>query len=92
MYIPSELPTDANIDELAAKYDGVTGSDISNAVFMAAIKAARENSDSVIQNNFEEAIKQLIQAKKDNSKENFTITKRVVSEDYVKEQLGKKEI
>lgn len=92
MYIPSELPTDADIDNLAAKYDGVTGSDISNAVFMAAIKAARETKDSVSQSNFEEAINQLIQAKKDNSKENITITKRVVSEEYVKEQLGKKEI
>lgn len=92
MYIPARMPTDADIDALASKYEGISGSDISNAVFSAAAKAARAECDAVDNSYFESAIEQIIQAKKANKKEaTETITKRVVSEDYVKEQLRIKE-
>ena len=91
MYIPSQMPTDVDFDRIANKYAGVSGSDISNAVFSAAIKAARTNSDIVEVRFFENAIEQIIQAKKANTGMCETITKRVVSEEYVKEQLGMEE-
>ena len=89
MYIPHKMPTDVDILEIAKKYNEVSGSDIANAIFTAAIKAARLENDNVTQADFEAAIEQIIQAKKDNAGDSsMTITKRVVSEEYVKEQLG----
>ena len=44
MYIPAEFAAqfeNLDIDELAGKFDGLSGSDISNAVLNAALKAAR---------------------------------------------------
>lgn len=87
MYIPAKLPTNASSVILAEKYEGVSGSDIANAVFSAAIKAARLGEEIVDEGFFEEAIKSIIKAKKENAGTTETITKRVVSEDYVKEQL-----
>ena len=40
-YILPSLPNNVDIDELAEKYDGISGSDIANAVLMAAFKSAR---------------------------------------------------
>lgn len=87
MYIPSEMPTNADPAELAKKYDGISGSDIANAVFAAAIKAARANAFAVDVSYFEVAIEQAIAAKKANAGKQETITKRIVSEEYVKKQL-----
>lgn len=89
MYIPAKMPTDVDVLQMAKKYAEVSGSDISNAVFTAALKAARRGDNKVLQTDFETAIEQIIQAKKDNANDpSLKITKRVVSEEYVKEQLG----
>ena len=34
LYVPKEMPTDLNFDEIAAKYEGISGSDISNTVWV----------------------------------------------------------
>lgn len=89
MYIPRQMPTDADISELAGKHEGISGSDIANAVFSAAIKAARAELPIVESRFFDAAIEQILAAKKANTGSTETITKRVVSEEYVKQQLGK---
>jgi SpoVK/Ycf46/Vps4 family AAA+-type ATPase len=53
MYIPAEFAAqfeNLDIDELAEKFDGLSGSDISNAVLNAAFKAARLVPDGDIKN------------------------------------------
>lgn len=53
MYIPKEFAAqfeNLDIDELAGKFDGLSGSDISNAVLNAAFKAARLVPDGNVQN------------------------------------------
>ena len=45
MYIPKMLPNNIDIDEISKKFDGISGSDISNAMLNAAFKAARLKSD-----------------------------------------------
>lgn len=87
MYIPKQMPTDANIKELASKYSGISGSDISNAVLNASLRAAKLNEGLVRHSYFEEAIERIINSKVDNDGLG-TVTRRTVSEDYVKEQLG----
>lgn len=66
MYIPKEMPTDTNISEIAEKYDGVSGSDISNAVLKAALKAAKDHEPFVKQSNFESAVDEIIRSKNAN--------------------------
>ncbi len=66
MYIPKEMPTDVSISEIAEKYDGISGSDISNAVLKAALKAAKNNDSLVKQLDFEEAVAEIIKSKKAN--------------------------
>ncbi len=91
MYIPEDLPTDLDIEDIAEKYDGISGSDIANAVFSAATKAARTEQSVVEDRYFREAIEQIINAKKANAGPVETVTRRKVSEEYVKEQLKLKE-
>lgn len=54
MYIPAEFAAqfeNLDIDELAEKFDGLSGSDISNAVLNTAFKAARLIPDGNVQNS-----------------------------------------
>lgn len=66
MYIPQEMPTDLHISEISKKYDGISGSDISNAVLKAALKAAKNQETFVKQTNFEEAVEEIIKSKRAN--------------------------
>lgn len=88
MYIPSQMPTDADIQKLAEKYSGISGADISNAVLNASLRAARLNDDIVQHAYFEDAIEHIIESKADNEDVGQMASKRTVSEDYVKSQFG----
>ena len=85
MYIPDRMPNNIDIAELAHKYDGISGSDISNAILMAAFKAARNKVDNISQGLVEETVESIIDSKHAN--EQVTVEKKIVSEEYVKEQL-----
>ena len=69
------------------KYEGLSGSDISNAVLMAAFKAARQNAEIVDKSLVFEAVEETLASK--NANKGVTVEKRVVSEEYVKEQVAK---
>ncbi|MBQ6297457.1 MAG: ATP-binding protein [Selenomonadaceae bacterium] len=86
-YILPTMPNNINIDELAEKYEGLSGSDISNAVLMAAFKAARQNAEIVDKSLVFEAVEETLASK--NANKGVTVEKRVVSEEYVKEQVAK---
>ena len=86
-YILPTMPNNIDIDELAEKYDGISGSDIANAVLMAAFKSARQNSPIVDKSFVFEMIEETIASK--NANKGVTVEKRVVSEEYVKKQLAK---
>ena len=86
-YILPTMPNNIDIDELAERYDGLSGSDISNAVLMAAFKAARQNAELVDKSLVFEAVEETLASK--NANKGVTVEKRVVSEDYVREQLAK---
>ncbi|MBR3722500.1 MAG: ATP-binding protein [Selenomonadaceae bacterium] len=90
MYVPREMPTDLDFEVIAQEFEGISGSDISNAVLTAAFKAARQRMSIVKKELFSEAVKDILDSKKANEKNAVTVTKRHVSEEYVKEQLSKK--
>lgn len=88
MYIPQKMPTDVDVQELATKYSGISGSDISNAVLNASLRAARLNEPLVQHTYFAEAIERIISSKADNNGLGELVSRRTVSEEYVKEQFG----
>ena len=87
MYVPAKMPTDVDFDEIAAKFDGISGSDISNAVLNAAFKAARRKANFVDKNLFFEAVEDIINSRQANEVGSVTVTKRKVSAQYVQAQL-----
>ena len=89
MYIPSKMPCQVDFTDLAKKYSGISGSDIANAVFSAAVGAARDGERMVLQSKFEEAIQHCLDVKKANQGELITISKRIMSAEEIKENFGK---
>lgn len=86
-YIPSKMPAKVNFAELAEKFEGVSGSDISNAVLKAALKAAKMKSNTIPQSYFEEATSAIIASSEANK--GYTVTNRPVSEEYALSQIQK---
>ena len=87
-YIPTEMPNDFDLEILSKTYENISGSDIANSVLMAAFKAARHKDTIVRQKYVEEAIQNVIASKEANAKNNPSVTKRIVSKEYVDKQLG----
>ncbi|MCQ2362578.1 MAG: ATP-binding protein [Acidaminococcaceae bacterium] len=80
-YIPEKLPNDFNIGELTGLSDGLSGSDISNAVLNAAFSAAREKSEIVHQKYIEDAIKNIKESKIANSKKKYVKVEEIQEKD-----------
>lgn len=87
MYIPPQMPTDADISGLSAKYSGISGSDISAAVFNAALRAVRLREGLVRHEYFEQAVERILTSKEENNEMGKLTSKRTVSEEYVKKQF-----
>ena len=66
MYTPRELPNNLDFDELAKKFDGISGSDISNAMLNSAFKAARLNVDKLDKTLVFEAVENILASKRAN--------------------------
>ena len=67
MYTPLEAPNNLDFDELAKKFDGISGSDISNAMLNAAFKAARQNAELIDKKLVFEAVENILASKKANA-------------------------
>lgn len=87
MYIPDKMPCQADFAYLATAYDGVSGSDIANAVFSAAVSAAREKETMVTQPYLEEAIRSVINVRKANTG-GITVSVRRISEEEAQQKMG----
>ena len=67
MYTPREVPNNLDFDELAEKFDGLSGSDISNAMLNAAFKAARLKADELDKALVFEAVENILASKRANN-------------------------
>ena len=83
MYIPEKFSDSINVDMLAEKYDGISGSDISNAMLNAAFKAARQGVNGPNEKLICEAVENILDSKAANAKTNRkeTVTTREISEE-----------
>ena len=91
-YISPLLPHSADISLLAEMSNSLSGSDISNCVLKAAMSAARQHCSHLEQHHFQKAIDEVVSSKAANTQKHSAtpaqIEQRIVSEDYVKAQLG----
>ena len=67
MYTPLEVPNNLDFNELAKKFDWISGSDISNAILNAAFKAARLKVDELDKNLVFEAVENILASKRANA-------------------------
>lgn len=93
-YIPEKLPHNINIDEVATLSETLSGSDIANSMLLAAFSAKTEGKAHL---DNEDLIAQITSIKNSklansNSKGIISVERRDVSEEYVQQQLNKKEI
>lgn len=86
-YIPAKMPCQVDYADLAKKFSSISGSDIANAVFSAAVGAARDGADLVLQSRFEEAVQRCLDGKKANQGEQITVTKRIISAEEARQKL-----
>ena len=86
-YIPSKMPCQVDCSSLAKKFENISGSDIANAVFSAAVSAARDRDQIVSQQRFEDAIQRCLEVKKANQAGQVSVSKRIISEDELKEKF-----
>lgn len=86
-YLNGIIPHTIDIFDVAKKYDGITGSDISNALVNSALKVARNGEDSLKQEDFESSILKILNAKKANVSPKVTVIEREVSEEYAMSQI-----
>ena len=87
MYIPAELPNNINIDKIAEKYEGISGSDISNAMLNAVFKAARQGADSLDEKLVCDAVENILESKAANSRvqpKEITTTREISKDEYYK--------
>ena len=87
-YILPTMPNNIDINELAEKFDGISGSDIANAVLMAAFKAARQNAELVDKNFVFEMVEEIIASK--NANKGVTVKEEIVSAESINEKVRNK--
>jgi len=66
MYIPQELPNNIDVEEIAKKYSGLSGSDIANAMLNSAFKAARLKLDLLDKKIVFESVENILESKRAN--------------------------
>ncbi len=89
-YTPNQLPHSFNLDELVNASSGLSGSDISNAILLAAFAAKTDRRQAVSHEDLISKINSIRKSKDENAmkKQSKTeVTQRIVSEDYVKSQI-----
>lgn len=94
-YTPNNFPITYDIDEMAELAEGLSASDISTVMLNTAFKAARQHDSQVPASLLKESIESVLKSKeanKNGDSKKPTTTKTVVSEEYVKQQLGKEKV
>lgn len=87
MYIPSTMPHTIDIPTVARDHAGLSGSDISNAVLMAAFSAAQRGGIEVLHAELDRAVLNILASKRANEGK-VNSTTREVSAAYVKQAMG----
>ncbi len=91
-YIVDKLPIASSKEEMVkeiSKIGNVSSADISNAVLKAAISAAQRKRQKISKEDLKTIVEQISTVKDEVENDNYQISTKKVSEEYVKEKLGK---
>lgn len=80
LYIPGTMPHSIDIHAIARSYDGLSGSDIANAVLLAAFSAAERGGNTVLHSDLESAVMSISASKRANSGKVEVVTREVSAE------------
>lgn len=86
-YIPEKLPHNINLDEAVAAAEGLSGSDIANSILLSAFSTKVDEKESVSNDYLLDKIESIKKSKRSNEQHEEIISKKYVSEDFVKSQL-----
>ena len=90
-YIPKALPHNINLSEIVKISEGLSGSDIANAILLSAFAAKTDGADLVTHDNLKEKIQSTQNSKRKNTGVKTTVSTKIVSEEYVQSQLNQGE-
>lgn len=88
-YIPTSMPNKLNTPLLSNQYDNLSGSDISNAILLAAFSAAERNHHCVEMSDIDYSLQSILDSKRANTK-NTSVQTREVTQAEVEKNLGVK--
>lgn len=94
-YLVPELPIETareSVIEKLSEIEDVSGSDISMAVFKAAVQTAYLKEERIGTDRIKKALEEALSLKKIQEDNLYTVTTRRVSEEYVKEKIGKEDV
>ncbi len=92
-YMSTGIPYEFNIEQIAHKYEGLSGSDIANSVWIAALESLTKRKLMIGEEEIEYAIKRIIEAKNENrgiEKDFKIVSARDVEEDYAMRQIERR--
>ena len=93
-YLSTGIPYQCDILDMSLRYTGISGSDISNAVWMAALDSVRRHEKIVSESRIINALEKIIRAKSENQNRKIIDDAHIVSvkevdEKYALEQIAK---
>lgn len=89
-YLTNTVPHTIDIPRIAQISEGITGSDIANALMNTALKTARSGQVSIEHEHFETAILSVLESKRANKQtvsRDRTVTRKIISETEVPEEI-----
>lgn len=87
-YIPKKIINHLDVYSLAVKFGGLSAADIEKGVLMAAFQASSVGRSTIHQDDVIYQMSLILKSKIDNSGLLASVTKRIVSKDFVENQLG----
>lgn len=87
-YTPKRIVNNLDIYSLATKFNGLSGADIEKGILMAAFQASSVGRSTVRQDDINYQMELILKSKVDNSEGAIFVKKRIVSKDFVENQLG----
>lgn len=86
-YISPKMPNNIRIDDVAAQFDGLSGSDLSNAVLLAAFEGAQSTEKMVRHEHLVTALDSIKTSQQANDSGRVMVETKPVTAEFVKQQL-----
>ncbi|WP_312510535.1 ATP-binding protein [Massilia sp.] len=80
LYVPAAMPHTIDFEAIARVHDGLSGSDIANAVLLAAFSAAERGGRTVLHTDLDSAVRSILAGKHANAGKTHIVTREISAE------------